>query len=103
MISKTIAIKDLPEGYFKERLTELCIDTSPVVIVVAMDGQIGDWAAYIGWPTFAAIKPEHRNNDIAYYCFTTGEAEMVAMYGDKLSRDEAIHIFPKLLEKVYRL
>jgi hypothetical protein len=102
MESKTIAIKDLPDGYFKEQLTKFANEEAEVNVVVVM-GFADDWAAYIGWPSFDQIKPEHKDNDsIQYYCRAVRAAQHVADHGDKLSKREACAIFPAMNPERYR-
>ena len=48
--SKQVAVKDLPDGWFKERLMVIAKSQENKVWVVAKDGFIGDWACYIGFP-----------------------------------------------------
>jgi hypothetical protein len=63
-----LLVKDLPTGFFKERLTELVKDpTIADVWLVAEEGFINDWAAYIGWPDLDQIVLEECPN-APYYC-----------------------------------
>jgi hypothetical protein len=102
MFTKEISVKDLPAGYFKDRLTEFVLDTQSTVKVVAVNGAVGDWAAYIGWPEFDALKPHYQTDDFAYNCTMTGGFDQVADHGDKLSCEEASAIFTALKPERYR-
>jgi hypothetical protein len=92
--TKQVAIKDLPEGYFKERLTELATSPDVEVCVVATKGGYEDWAAYLGWPrSINDIKPEAQEN-ARYYVARMSNPAGVASHGDKLSAKEAKFLWP---------
>jgi len=103
-ISRTIQVKDMPEGYFRERLLEYAETPEATVIVVAKHGAIGDWAAYCGWPS--DVRPEiQADPDFRYYLAHLRNVEGVLTEGDKLSRDEASALFTDASEwppKTYR-
>ena len=101
---REIAISQLPDCYFKEVLSNYVTDTNKAtVIVVAKLGVIHDWAAYIGWPDKIYIKDGFQNSmDIEYYTSTLRTPLQVESYGDKLSEDVAMEIFPEWCDKKYR-
>lgn len=90
----TVKVCDLPEGYYKGRLSEMVVNSDVRVWVVAEEGSIGDWAAYIGWPQFNEIRPECRSPEVMYYTTSHRLPEDVMALGDKLSREEAVALFP---------
>lgn len=97
-----IKIKDLPDGYYKSRLHEICVGPDVQVNVVANNGYANDFAAYIGFPgTVAEIKPEYQQN-YATYVRSVHEAGDVLTNGDKLGQDEARVLFPEFKDLSYR-
>lgn len=98
-----IKIKDLPEGYFKERLTDICVSPDVEVHVVAKLGYINDWAAYIGFPQLLGeVKPQHQSDLALYLISGLYEPEDVEARGDKLGEEEACLLFPVLSVLNYR-
>jgi len=90
-----VRVCDLPHGYFRERLTELVKDASEATVwVVARSGEIGDWAAYIGWPDEKHIYNPSPTTE--YYCRNHQHPARVADFGDKLSYREARDLFPDM-------
>lgn len=101
--TKMVAVSDLPDGYFKERLTELARDTSVIVYVVAKAGSIGDWAAYIGFPEIEDMKDQYKDDyHYYYYCTNVHHPQGVLDHGDKLDRSMAIQLFPNWKDMRYR-
>lgn len=101
---KEIPISQLPECFFKERLSNMVIDPDKAsVIVVARLGVIGDWASYIGYPSYDELSDWHKNREtIQYYCNTLRTPSQVSAYGDKLSKDIAEQLFPEWAYRSYR-
>lgn len=93
---KLVAIKDLPDGCYKERLTELTTNTDVKVQVVAVAGGAPDWTAYCGFPrSFHEMKPE-REKAYAYYVRNVSSLAGVMSSGDKFPEDEAKLLFPNI-------
>jgi hypothetical protein len=100
--TKEIAIKDLPDCFYKEQLERLVKDSNATVWVVAKYGYINDWACYIGWPTWEALKPEYQTNDFHYYTTMVHAPEDVVRFGDKFDEYEAKILFPEITLKYRR-
>lgn len=94
----------LPDGYFKERLTQLVSNPkTAMVTVVAKEGGSGkDWGAYIGWPAIRFMKPDCITPGTIYYCEHISSIGDVMGEGDKLSKDEAMKIFPEFADLLWR-
>jgi len=97
----SVMVADLPDCYIKEQLTQFVLDPRTAQVwVVAVEGAINDWAAYIGWPT-----PEHLadpdDNRHLFYSLTTHHPESVANSGDKLPEAVARQLFP-YMRQAYR-
>lgn len=101
-IIKVVAIKDLPEGYFKSRLTSMVKKVESKVIVVAVGGWAHDWAAYIGWPKFDDLLDSRQTADSMFYCAMVSTGDGVAERGDKMSETEARILFPECVTLHYR-
>ncbi len=100
---KELAIDDLPDCYAKEMLQNMVIDSGSATInVVASIGVIGDWSAYIGFPSYGSLKEEKKNESMFYYCTQVRFPEGVASNGDKLSKETAIKLFPQFKDLKYR-
>ena len=92
-----LRVSDLPECYFKERLVDLVKDPDESdVWVVAVEGVISDWTAYVGWPLSSQLKAERLNEDTFYYSTQHRAPGQVAERGDKLSYATAKAIFPTM-------
>jgi hypothetical protein len=102
-LHKEVAVKDLPEGYFKEQLMKLAATPETKVIVVASVGYANDWSCYVGWPL--ELSEEGKKQDAAvrrYYFYTFSTWEGVASNGDKFNREEAEQLFPECKHLNYR-
>lgn len=97
---RSLTIADLPNCYFKERLTELANSDTARIFVVAVEGHIDDWAAYVGWPLPHELADQTNPNHL-YYALSTHYPDQVAETGDKLPEAVARQIFP-YIQKVYR-
>lgn len=96
-VYKRVSIEDLPSGYFRERLLQMVIKPQAQVYVVAKPGYSGDWTAYIGWPMFAELIAEIREQDSTdYYTRELTHPQGVMRHGDKLSYQEAEALFPEI-------
>jgi hypothetical protein len=97
-------IANLPQGYYKERLTELVRDPRVATVpVVAVEGLIGDWAAYIGWPHEAQLSEAAKQNaECLYYANHRSTLAATEKQGDKLSEREALALFPGCAGMEYR-
>jgi hypothetical protein len=94
-VIRWVQVRDLPEGYFRERLTSMCEIEDAYVCVIAKPGHCEDWSAYIGWPRYEHLTPEMRvQPSTSYYCTSVRLPIDVMHHGDKLSADEAIALFP---------
>lgn len=95
IVAKNPKVVDLPDGYFKERLTEIAIDPEVADIwVVAKPGMIGDWAAYIRFPSIDHTRPD-QVLEYEYYLESVRDPDDVLHHGDKLSEGEARQLFPE--------
>ena len=100
---KMVAVADLPDGYFKEKLSEYVKDANrAMVCVVAKEGNIGDWACYIGWPKYHELKDQFQTENNLYYCTKQHYVKGVKSYGDKVSQKEAEQLFPEWSNRIYR-
>jgi hypothetical protein len=101
---KALTVKNLPPGYFKERLTTLVRDPSAATVpIVAITGHVNDFAVYIGWPDVNQLTPEAQQVvDYAYYAKTRCSFDGAKRYGDKISEREARALFPDLAALSYR-
>lgn len=104
MHKKQIRIVDLPDGYFKEQLTQLVKEPELTTVwVVAKEGNNRDWAAYIGFPHLEQLKEKFQgSSNYEYYCTRVHFSEDVASRGDKISEAEARAIFPEMEGIRYR-
>lgn len=100
---KTIFVSDLPNCYYKERMTDMVKNPeTTLIITVAKLGTILDWACYIGWPEISELKEEYQTSDNYYYCSTLHSKNQVLAYGDKLEKETADQLFPNWSELKYR-
>lgn len=100
---KMVAIKELPDGYWKELLMKIAINENVTVAVVAKPGRIGDWACYMGFPAIDEILPILRvKEDYQYYCTCVRYPEDVMANGDKLDEKTAVFLFPHWEARHYR-
>lgn len=92
----SLMVADLPDCYVKEQLTKFVIDPSVARIwVVAVEGSISDWAAYIGWPTIEHLADQN-NHEHVYYAMSLHNPESVMNNGDKLPESVARKLFPHI-------
>lgn len=99
-----IKVKDLPEGYFKERLMLIALNHDTEVWVVATFGWVNDWSAYIGWPAELSEYGDKQDTTHWYrlHLSTEGGTEN---NGDKISEAEAKEVFknyPNIVKLSYR-
>jgi len=101
---KSCTVAELPECEAKEFFTKLVRDPNVAIVhIVAKEGAIGDWAAYIGWPGLAQLKVEEQANpDYIWYCTQLHRPEDVLGAGDKLDADTARTLFPNWASMQYR-
>ena len=101
MTCKNVKISELPDGYFREQLTKLVYPVSPVAVdvnVVAVEGEVSDFAVYCGWPA-----AEYLNGSSgAWDAENIREPGDVARNGGKFPEKEARILFPELSELRYR-
>ena len=103
LMFKRVAIKDLPEGYYKEQMTKIAKSTDCEVNAVCVKGGADDWAAYIGWvTTFSELKEEYQTYDGQWHVENNSSVPDVMDHGDKLTAEEAIVLFPIMSIKRYR-
>jgi hypothetical protein len=99
---REVIIDDLPNGYSKEQLQKMVVNSSLTSVnVVAVKGYANDWSAYIGFPSIFNIK-DTSNNSYAYYCLEVHDPDGVARNGDKISEREARELFPEFEDLYYR-
>jgi hypothetical protein len=98
IIVKHVKLKDLHDCYMKQQLIVLAPSEESEVILVAKEGQIGDWAAYSGWP----IPCLRSRGEAAYYSELFSTFEGVLSNGDKMDEDDARKIFPEFKDFTYR-
>jgi len=91
-ITRSMAVKELPDGYFKEQLLKLAATPETPVLIVAVIGYANDWTACIGWPLDLSGYGR-RQDPSGYYQATFNDYEGVANSGDKLDEDTARAIF----------
>lgn len=102
-VAKAVIVDKLPKGYEKNLMSKMVKEPSLTkVFVVAVNGDIGDWACYIGWPSFEELKDKYRTQDAKWYCENVNSVEDVAGFGDKLSEDSARELFPEYSDRPYR-
>ena len=99
--ARHICIKDLPQGYFKERLMQIAKAPTSKVWVVAKDGMIGDWACYIGWPDEVS-EYGSTQDPTGWYRQQLTHWQGVMRNGDKVDKATARALFPEKAEQRYR-
>lgn len=99
---KEVSIKNLPNCYAKECLSNMVTDQNLATVnVVAVVGYVKDWSAYIGFPDFSFINEENKEH-CRYYCYQVRDIYSVASNGDKLDERSARIIFPEYKDLKYR-
>lgn len=102
--AKQIKIVDLPDCYYKQRLSEMVTTTNAPVWVVGKPGhgRVGDWAAYIGFPLISSISPAFISIVFEQISQSKHTPEGTCLYGEKLEENAANEIFPEYSGLKYR-
>ena len=74
------------------------------VYVVAKENQLGEWAAFIGYPSLENVRKEYSELEwVVYHCSLISSVQQVERMGDMLDPDTARMLFPEWSYKRYRL
>jgi len=95
-ISTQFEVQELPDGWFKERLMLIAKSPSSKVWVVAKDGNIGDWACYIGFPDELSDYGITQDPS-GWYRHELTNQYGVLRHGDKVDEATARALFPEHL------
>jgi hypothetical protein len=102
-VGKKVRISELPDCYHKRQLTKMVKSDHAKVPVVAVEGQIGDFAVYIGHPKKHHWKEKHLADMVVYTIQRLDTINGARRYGDKLPERAARELFPEFREYSYRL
>ena len=94
-VVKWLPIADLPESYYRNRLSEVVFDPAEAIVpIVARIGWVGDWSAYVGWPAAARMQPEYLTEYGRHCADRLSSATGAMQWGSKWLAEEAVQLFP---------
>ena len=103
-MAKVIKLNDLPEDMTRKPDFQRLVrdDANPLLIFVAKEGRVDDWAAYSSFPPLYSLKPAYNTPASQMSARRTNTPEKVERVGDKLCKEDALLIFPEFADLEYR-
>ena len=101
---KEISVSQLPSTCaMRVRFENWVSDTNKSkVYVIAARNLLGQWKAYIGYPSLSDVQYSLKNNPLVqYHCDNIHSPKNVLAYGDVLDKQSAEILFPEWKERSY--
>ena len=97
--SKIISANDLPNSLHKSRMAMFVSDMkSTKLCVIAFRRHSTAWEAFVGYPDIRDLKATYKDNDLwetyEWCCENVHDVHQVTIMGEKLSREDALVLFP---------
>jgi hypothetical protein len=96
---RTITATELPYSIHKQRMELYVTKMSDVKLcVIAIKKIDKDWEAYVGYPDVRDLKVDYKDNanwePYEWCCENVHDVQQVKMMGEKLSKHDAMILFP---------